>query len=517
MATESRAQSLVRMAGVLSVALFLALVARFWHPVYGLTAFFQLDATNDDVKLAAFRELPVYVFRDNGPYDGLYYAQLALDPSLRDPELPRAMDSFPYRARRILPAALAWLLGAGRPAWITLAYSLLNVGAWLGLAALLWRLLEVRDARGWLAWAGVMFSAGALGSVRLALTDLVAATILAAAIFAAERWRGRAAVALLAAADLARETSLLGVVGLCEPPWFSTKNFLRVALAAAPLGGWLLYVRWRAGPADPGWGNFTWPVIGFVEKARASVAAAFTHGDPMLAWTTLLAVIALAVQAAFFFTRVRLAERWWRIGAAYAGLMLFLGPAVWEGFPGAVTRVLLPLTLAFNILAHRTRAPIAWLVAGNLTIFSGLLVLRDVPHDPREIAAVRRGGTACIARIGEGWFGREEHGRHAWNWASRHGTLALEAWPRGAAAKFELQFSLRGITPCTVRVRQADRELARFEVGAKTAPFRLPVAVTNGRAEIEFATDAPPRIEPGGTRALAFALYDPRLVVAEPE
>ena len=30
--------------------------------------------------------------RDNGGYDGLYYAQIALDPTLQDSELPRAMD-----------------------------------------------------------------------------------------------------------------------------------------------------------------------------------------------------------------------------------------------------------------------------------------------------------------------------------------------------------------------------------------------------------------------------------------
>ena len=155
----------VRLAGLAAVALFLVLVARFWHPVYGFTVFFQLDAPNDDLKITAFRELPVFVHRDTGGYDGLYYAQIAQDPTLRDPELSRAMDNFPYRARRILPGALAWVLGAGRPAWIIHTYSLINVGAWLALAAIGWRLFEVRDGRGWLAWAGVLFSAGALSSV----------------------------------------------------------------------------------------------------------------------------------------------------------------------------------------------------------------------------------------------------------------------------------------------------------------------------------------------------------------
>ena len=112
-ATSPRWQ--VRAAGIVAVVVFLGLVARFWHPVYGFTALFQLDASNDGVKIAAFRELPVYVHRDTGGYDGLYYAQIAQDPTLRDPALPPAMDNFAYRARRILPPALAWLLGAGQP------------------------------------------------------------------------------------------------------------------------------------------------------------------------------------------------------------------------------------------------------------------------------------------------------------------------------------------------------------------------------------------------------------------
>ena len=111
------------------LSLFALLVARFWHPVYGFTAFFQLDGSNDDLKISAFREFPVYVHRGTGGYDGLYYAQIAQDPTLRNPELPRAMDNFAYRARRILPPALAWLAGLGRPAWVIEAYALLNVVA----------------------------------------------------------------------------------------------------------------------------------------------------------------------------------------------------------------------------------------------------------------------------------------------------------------------------------------------------------------------------------------------------
>src|SRR5262249_23084653 len=154
---------------------------------------------------------------------------------------------------------------------------------------------------------------------------------------------------------------------------------------------WLVYVRWRAGAADAGGGNFAPPLTGLWEKGRDTLAALATEDDRLLAWTTLLALAALVTQAVFFIGRPQLARRWWRVGAAYTVLLLCLGTAVWEGFPGAATRVLLPLNLAFNLVVHRTRAALAWLIAGNLTVFAGLLALRDVPRDPREAAAFRAG------------------------------------------------------------------------------------------------------------------------------
>ena len=504
-------------AGLATVALFLALVVRFWHPVYGFTVFFQLDAPNDDLKITAFRELPVYVHRDTGGYDGLYYAQIAHDPSLRDRELPRAMDNFAYRARRILPPALAWVLGLGQPAWIIHTYALLNIAAWLALAVILWRLLHVSDWRGWLAWAGVLFSAGALSSVRLALTDLTALTLIAAALLAAERMRGPLAVGALACAGLARETSLLVATGLVEAPWFARKNVLRLVLIATPLALWLGYVHWRVGPADAGWANFTWPGTGLAEKWHAAIDALSTVADKPLAWTTLLATFALTVQAAFFFTRPQFGERWWRIGAAHAVMLLFLGTAVWEGFPGAATRVLLPLNLAFNIIVCRTRASLAWLVLGNLTVFAGLLAMRDVPHDSTELVAQRLGRSSAIVRFGPDWFGREHDRKHVWLWAKARGTLTLEVLPAPSAA-LRFEFALRSIIPRTVILRHDGREVWRAEIGPVLA--RHAVTLPAGAAAIstlEFSSPTPavPENTASGARELAFALYDLRLALPE--
>jgi hypothetical protein len=49
----------IRTAGIAAILVFLVLVGRFWHPVYGFTAFLQLDSSNDEVKIAAFKQFPV--------------------------------------------------------------------------------------------------------------------------------------------------------------------------------------------------------------------------------------------------------------------------------------------------------------------------------------------------------------------------------------------------------------------------------------------------------------------------
>ena len=508
----------LRSATLAAVVLFLALVARFWHPVYGLTALIQLDAPNDDLKIAAFREHPVYVHRDTGGYDGLYYAQIAYDPLLNSPELPRATDNLSYRARRILPPAIAWLLAAGQPAAIVHVYSFLNVIAWLFLAALLWRLLVVADFRGWLEWAGILFSCGALCSVRLALTDLPMTALLAAALFAAERAHPKSAAALLAAAALARETALLGAAGLVTRPWISIRNCFVGIFVAAPIFAWLAYIRWRLGPADAGWANLTLPVTGLIEKTVTAFSDLTLIGDKLLAWTTLFAVVGIIVQAAFFATRWRLfAEAWWRVGAAYAALMLTLGTAVWEGYPGAFTRVLLPLTLAFNVLAHRNRAAAAWLILGNLGIAAGLLVLRDFPVNTRELFAGRSGGAATVVQIGEGWFGAERTSKHVWSWSSGRSQLAVETWA-DTPVTAQLDFALRALAPRTVVIRHDGRELWRGPVGEKTIRHAVSLRLAPGRTVLEFSTDTPATREgpAADARALAFALYDPRLSVPTP-
>ncbi|MEO5959625.1 MAG: hypothetical protein ABIZ49_03825, partial [Opitutaceae bacterium] len=411
----------VRVAGLAAVAAFALLAGRFWHPHYGFTVFLQLDSEDAAVAIPELKARPVYVFPGQDGYDGFSYAQIAFHPLLDSPALQPAVGNVPYRARRILGSWLAWLLAGGAPERIAHTYAALNLGVWLVLAWFVWRLLAVADWRGWSAWAGLMFSAGALHSVRLALTDLPGVTLLAAALWLAERGRNRVALVALAAAGLARETVLPGVVALWRGPWNSPRAWLanaaRAIAVAVPLALWIGYVRWKAGPANQGFGNFSWPATAWVEKWLATVAE-FSRA-PQFTWliaTTLLATMGLTVQAVYFLRRWMPGDAWWRMGAVFSLLMLLLGWSVWEGHPGAATRVLLPLGLAFAVQTVRRRESAAWLIAGNLSVFAGVLALWSVPRPVDEFAAGRSGGGSYVARLGEGWSGTERNARDVWAW-----------------------------------------------------------------------------------------------------
>ncbi|MBI5692744.1 MAG: hypothetical protein HZC55_21920 [Verrucomicrobia bacterium] len=501
-------------AGLALVAFWAVLAGRFWHPYYGFTRFVQLDEADHRNGIREVREHPVFVYRGFNGYDGAAYLQLAFHPLLDSAELKPALDNLSYRARRILGSALAWLLAGGRPEHIAPTYAALNLGVWLCLAALLWRALPVVDARSWCAWAGVVLSAGALHSVRLALTDLLAVTLTTAAIHLQEKGRSRTALVALAVAGLARETALVAVVALWRGPVSSPRawleNGLRAALAALPLVGWMTYVRARVGPADQGLGNLTWPVVGWLEKWGDTLADFVRHPDfRLLIFTTLLATIALTGQAAYVLRRVRWADPWWRLGAAGTTLMALLGTAVWEGHPGAATRVLLPLAVAFAVLAARERAGWLWLAVGGLSVGSGVMALAEVPQQTRELAAGRGNGGAFVATVGEGWFGIERGRGAAWVWAAERGELVIAVQPR-AMADGRVRLRVRGITPRPLEVRQAGLVIFRGNLTTDYAWIDLPPLATgpNGELRLELASPAPPvRENPTpGARALGFAL-----------
>jgi len=229
--------------------------------------------------------------------------------------------------------------------------------------------------------------------------------------------------------------------------------------------------------------------------------------------TTLLAFGALTVQFAYVLLRREPGNAWWRLGAVYGVLLLSLGTAVWAGHPGAATRILLPLTLAFNVLAVRRRAGPAWLLAGNATVFAGVLALWQVPRDAHELATGCTPAGACVVHTDARWHDAE-HGRNrAWAWCAQAGGLAIDCWPRGEGA-VTVQLDVRGITPRPLEIRQAGRTLWSGAIGPQLRTISLPaIPLERGRAQLELLSPAAPVSESAaaGARPLGFAVYGVRV------
>lgn len=491
------------------LGLFLGLAGRFWHPYYGFTIFLQIDAEAGQQMLPELRGAPIFVHPYAGNYDGGFYAQLAARPAVNDPALDAAVDHVPYRARRMLGSWLAWLAGGGDAVRAVHAYAALNVVAWLALAAVLWRIFPVADWRTTLAWAGVLFSAGALGSVRLALTDLPALLLVALGVAAATAVRPNRAVGWLAAALLARETAVLAAITLWPREWRSAlgRPLLRGALVVLPFALWLVYLQWRLGPDNPGWSNLTWPGAGFLGKWAAEFAALTGGGDRLLAVMSLLANFALTVQAAYFVWRREPGDPWWRLGAVYGTLLLCLGAAVWEGQPGAATRVLLPLALAFNVVAVRARAGLGWLLLGNLSIGAGVLALGHVPTDPHELAAGRFSAGAYVVHTDARWFQTEVGHTKTWAWCGSTGALQLDIWPHLDQPR-RIAVAVRAFRPRELEIRDGAALLWRGRITERVQWVELPpVAPVGGRLTLELRSGTSPDAESAGGRGLSFAVY----------
>lgn len=408
----------VRAAYVTCAVIFVWAVAQFYRPGTGFTNLIQIGDRTDP-PVTELHEVPHYVYERSAGYDGAYYVQFALNPTLRNPELKTAIDNPIYRARRILMGWVAWLAGLGQPAWIVQAYALINVASWLGLAVVLLRWFPATSWENFLRWGGVMFSQGLCMSVHDSLVDGPALLFVALAMAAWENGRRGWSTAWLALGGLSRETSLLAATGLA--PWDKQDRtgWVRFAkatvLAALPLAAWMIYVQWRLGPMrDAGLNNFTLPLAGLAEKWGTVVADMAEHPGRGVNHATLAFAIALTVQFLFFALRWRPREAWWRVGATFAVLLMFLAQPVWEGYPGAAARALLPMALAFNILVPRQRGWLIVLLAGNLSIVAAYREFDppvgdffSVSGEPAVVAAVR------IEPSGH-WYDAEHDGGQQW-------------------------------------------------------------------------------------------------------
>ena len=495
---------------------FAWLMSQYWHPRHGFTSFLQVDTVMAAKAIPVFHDPRIYVHPEDGSYDGGYYAQIATSPGLQDPALQTATDDLGYLARRILLSAVAWVLGGGDPVAAVHVYAALNLFLWFGLALLLWRIFPADEWRGALAWVCMLFSAGVILSVRLALTDLAALLLTAGSIVLVERQRPNAAAGLLGLAGLARETAVLGAAALLPAAWNDWRlrrlgpTALRLAVVVLPLGLWLLYLHRFANGASAGQSNLSWPLAGWLGRWRELAQSAELAGNPRLFWETVAGHVALTVQVIYLAWRPRRDCPWWRVGATYAILCLCLGLAVWEGLPGAATRVLLPLTLAFNVRVVRDRASLLWLLVGNLSVLAGLHVL--APGIPHQLPAHGAWYSHHVLETDQRWSVAEWNSKWRWAWCAGEGSVTLQTWPRRERAKVELQ--VRGVTPREIEVLAAGQVVWRGSVGDHPQWIALPeLPLDDGRLTVELRSVAAPTAEGANNtaRAISFACYGARV------
>ncbi|HVS51220.1 MAG TPA: hypothetical protein VHD62_02600 [Opitutaceae bacterium] len=381
MRPEHTASPLVRLAGsaalrALAIAFVVVCFALRWDGSTGFTSLMRFGEKNVERRLPALQTLPVANARAYG-YDGQFYAQLAVEPHVTNPDLVRALDKPSYRARRILLPLVAHALGGGRPWLVLQVYALLNLAAWLWLAAVLWRLLPPGDWRANAAWLAILLGVGALDSVRLGLTDLPAALFLVLAVRAMELGRSARAALWSLGAGFTREVSLLGLAVLRR---HEKRRTLALRLAVAlPVLAWCAWLAWRLPGPLGNEGNIDFPAVAFA-RALARNFSLIASGtiDPQRVFG-ILGGLGLAAQTIFVAGRARAfaGDVWLRLALPFAALFWLIGADPWLDYR-AVARDCLPLTIAFNVLwARRAGAHPLWLFA-NIAAVDGVMRFADL-------------------------------------------------------------------------------------------------------------------------------------------
>jgi hypothetical protein len=365
-----------------AVVVFLVSIGRFYHKNTGFTALIHFGSGFYDRTLPAVRYARHATAIDASGYDGQFYAQLAVEPLLRNRALEVALDGAPYRARRILFSWTAYLLGLGQPEWILKAYALQNILVWLALAGLMLRWLPPSRPRNVLPWLGCLYGAGLLSSVHESLLDGPSVLVMTLAILALERHRKWLAIGLMGLSGLGRETNLaaggLVVDRIPRTPTDLLSAAASLVAIVLPLVLWSMYVQ-TVFPThfDAKLNNFGLPFAGYLTKWSATVAEYRRAGWHSAARFDIMVLVALTVQAVFVAVRWDWKSPWWRMAAPCCVLFATTSFIVWDGTPGAAPRVLLPLTFAFNMLVAKLPGRWFWplVVAGNASVVTGLWII----------------------------------------------------------------------------------------------------------------------------------------------
>ncbi len=295
-----------------AVVLYAVLLGVFAAHYSGPEWFLHLGHNNRANLEFARKEFgPDVVVPHHDGHDGRYFWALARDPLLVHPRFDaRLVDRPVYRFQRVaypLVAAPWRAFGERALLWGLIVTNLVIAGAGTFIAVLL--ALEVgAPARASLAFAlnpAVLIAA--LGD----LSDALAVAALLLAVLLVLRRRIGWALLAGAVAGLAKEPMLLGVLALAAfaPRLTRRQRLAVIAVPAAAVAAWALYIRWRLGWPATSIQEFTGPFVGFVDAWRHEWSKAGS-------WTDAIAALALVPFA------VATVVRWWHRRTLLLGIAL---------------------------------------------------------------------------------------------------------------------------------------------------------------------------------------------------
>ena len=517
------------LAYVGTVTLFLWICSQFYVPGKGFTYLIMFGGKESARYIPALRAIDHYEQEDSYGYDAQYYAQIAMRPWLSNRALRGAVDSLPYRARRILFAWTAYGLAWGDPARALHIYSVQNIVCWVVLAVLLLRWFPATSWENFFRWFGVLFSFGLCFSVRGSLVDGPSLLLIALGVWLIELNRPWWAAALLGVAGLGKETNLLAAGALPWPratfhDWLLA--IVRGLLVILPLLLWMEVLwLWLGSNGDAGHRNFDWPFVAYIEKWRDTLEQWNAEGVGSVAQWSILMLISMSAQWLFFVVWPRWREPWWRVGIGYALLMAILGDAVWEGYPGAASRVLLPMTLAFNILVPRGRRIWWWVVLllGNLTVIFSSDTLKPPGRESYRVS----GPVELVGAVGSGrmieaqfddteWYLPERSRLEYWRWSRGAATITLRN-PQSFPVIADISFDLKSNDERIVTLRSGPTVLWSGATGralqlARIRQVRLEPGSTVWRFESDQPAESPLNGDP---RKMAFSLRNFKIQVQQ--
>jgi hypothetical protein len=501
-----------KLAYVALIGFFCWIVARCYLPGQGFTYLLEFGDRQHSRYLPELRAINHFELPDSYGYDGQFYAEIAMRPRLSDPALASAVDSLPYRARRILFSWTAWAFGGGNPMRVMNAYAVQSLASWLLLSILLLRWFPPNGWGNFFRWGSVLFSFGMCHCLRASLVDGPSLLLIAFGVALIEWRRPWMAAAVLGLSGLGRETNVMAGVALA--PHRSTgrawvRFLARGAIVVLPIAIWMCVLWLCLGSTRGGSGNFAAPFSGYFGKWADSFRDLRHEKLFLTAPQNMATLVALAIQFAFLLLRRRWTEPWWRIGAAYAALMALLGASVWAGFPPAAARVLLPMALAFNILVPRGRRWWLVLLLGNLNVLASRDVLILPSREsyriegPRALRIVAATGHVVEPVFDRRWYPPEHSYLEFWRWSDGPSTMALRN-PQPFSLNTNLSFTLRALSDRRITVLEGRRVLWDGVVhrGAGTQVELPGLRLYPGDTVLTFATPQPPGFVDGDVRGL---------------